>query len=83
MKSGRSGMRSVKLTNLSPLAFLDARSNACFVVGIPYLYYLSWKKLIKKVDEINDGKQFMPYNTKDTSYRIHQGNPSLLNGITG
>jgi hypothetical protein len=58
-----------------------SRRKACTVAGIPYLYYRRLKKLITKVDGINDGKKFVSFNTKGTSRRIHQGCPSLLNGI--
>ncbi len=58
-----------------------SRRKACTVAGIPYLYYRHRKKLIAKIDGINDGKKFVSFNTKGTSRRIHQGRPSLLNGI--
>jgi hypothetical protein len=54
---------------------------ACSVVKIPALYYRRWKKLIKKVDGINQGKQFVSYNTRGTSRRIHKGRPSILDSI--
>jgi len=58
-----------------------SQHKGCTAGGIPYLYYCCWKKLIKKVDNINDGKKFLSFNTKGTSRRIYQGHPSLLNGI--
>ena len=58
-----------------------SRCNPCTAAGIPYLYYHHRKKLIEKVDGINDGKKFVSFNTKGTSRHIHQGHPSLLNGI--
>ncbi len=59
----------------------NVQRKACASAGIPYLYYRRWKKLIEKVDGINDGKKFVSYNTKGTSRCIHQGHSSMLNGI--
>ena len=43
-----------------------SRRKACLSLGIPLLYYSCWKKLIEKVDAINSGTDFVPYNTKGT-----------------
>jgi len=51
---------------------------ACMGLGIPLLYYSRWKKLVEKVDAINSGKEFVPYNTKGTSCKIHPGRASVL-----
>ena len=60
----------------------NSRRKACTSVGISYLYYRRWKKLIEKVDGINDESKFVAFNTKGTSRRIHQGRPSLLGAIS-
>jgi hypothetical protein len=51
---------------------------ACLSVGIPYLYYQHWQKLVMKMDCIHENKEFLPYNTKSTSCRIHSGRKSIL-----
>ena len=51
---------------------------ACESVGVKYLYYRSWKKLIKKIDIINDGEHFVAYNTKGKVWKIHGGCPGIL-----
>jgi len=55
-----------------------SRRKACMGLGIPLLYYSRWKKLIEKVDAINSGTEFVPYNTKGTSRKIHPGRASVL-----
>ena len=59
----------------------NSQFKACASAGISYLYYHRWKKLINKVNGINDEKKFMSFNSKGTSHRIHLGCPSGLNGI--
>jgi hypothetical protein len=51
---------------------------ACVTVVIPYLYYRRWNNLIKKVDSINESNEFVPYNTKGSSQRVHTGCKSVL-----
>jgi hypothetical protein len=51
---------------------------ACLNLGIPLLYYSRWKKLLKKVDALNSGTEFVPYNTKGTSRKIHPVQESVL-----
>jgi hypothetical protein len=41
-----------------------SRRNAGLTVMIPYLYYCHWKKLLVKVDGLNESNPFVPYNTK-------------------
>ena len=42
-------------------------------MGISLLYYSWWKRLLKKVDALNSGMEFVPDNTKGTSHKIHPG----------
>ena len=57
---------------------LFSRLTACLNVGIPLLYYSRWKKLLEKVDALNSGTEFMPYNTTGTSCKIHPGRESVF-----
>ena len=58
-----------------------SRCWACENVGVKYLYYRRWKKLIKKVDIINNGEHFVAYNTKGKAQKIHGGRPGILEPV--
>ena len=45
------------------------------------MYYRHWKKLIEKVDSINNGEHFVAYNTKGKAQKIHGGHPGILKPV--
>ena len=55
-----------------------SRRKACAAVGIRPLYYTRWKKVLEKADELNSSTEFVPYNTRGTSRKIHPGRESVL-----
>ncbi len=55
-----------------------SRRKACAAVGIRPLYYTRWKKILEKADELNSSTEFVPYNTRGTSRKIHPGRESVL-----
>ena len=55
-----------------------SRRKACASMGIPYMYFCRWKKLLAKIDGLNQSNEFVPYNTTGTARRLHQGRKSAL-----
>ena len=55
-----------------------SRRKACAAVGICPLYYTRWKKVLEKADELNSSTEFVPYNMRGTSCKIHPGRKSVL-----
>jgi len=51
---------------------------ACRGVGIPPLYYHRWKKVMKKVDDIEKEDCFHAHNTMGTARKIHPRRVGLL-----
>ena len=46
---------------------------ACASMGLHFVYYSRWKKLLAKVDGLNHGNEFVSYNTTGTAHRLHGG----------
>jgi hypothetical protein len=55
-----------------------SRPKACALMGIPYMYFCHWNKLLVKIDGLNQSNEFVPYNTTGTAHRLHQGRKSTL-----
>ena len=55
-----------------------SRRRACENVGVRYLYYRRWKKLLEKVDSMKDAGHFIPYNLKGNARKIHVGREGIL-----
>jgi hypothetical protein len=45
------------------------------------MYYTQFKRIIKKVNDIECGDVFMPYKTNESAWIIHSGGKSILNGV--
>ena len=58
-----------------------SRQHACSMVGLPHNYYPRFKKVIKKIDELEQDSGFVPFKTNGTDCKIHPGRPSLLQAI--
>jgi hypothetical protein len=46
------------------------------------MYYIQFKKIIKKVDHLEHGNAFFPYKTNGSAWKIHPGHlsmPSIIN----
>ena len=50
---------------------------ACLMVGLPHNYYPRFKKVIKKLDNLEQDAGFA-FKTNGTACKIHLGHPSLL-----
>jgi hypothetical protein len=60
---------------------LCSRHKACAAIGIHPVYYSHWKKVVEKADELNFSTEFVPYNTRGTSCKIHLGWKSVLEQV--
>jgi hypothetical protein len=58
-----------------------SRRKACALMGIHFVYYSRWKKLLAKVDGLNHGDEFVSYNTTGTARRLHSGRKSALEEV--
>ena len=53
-----------------------SRRQACLMVGLPHNYYPRFKKVIKKLDDLEQDASSVPLKTKVTARKIHPGHPS-------
>jgi hypothetical protein len=51
------------------------------MVGLPHNYYPHFKKVIKKLNDLEQDAGFVPFKTNGTACKIHPGRPSLLQAI--
>ena len=51
---------------------------ACAAVGIHPVYYSHWKKVVEKADELKSSTEFVSYNRRGNSCKIHPGWKSVL-----
>jgi hypothetical protein len=58
----------------------SSRRQACAMVNLPHNYYPRFKKVMKKIDDL-DNAGFVPFKTNGTARKIHPGRPSLLQEI--
>ena len=58
-----------------------SRRKACASMGLHFVYYSRWKKLLAKVDGLNHGNVFVSYNTTGTTRRLHGGRKSALEEV--
>ena len=54
---------------------------ACSMVGLPHNYYPRFKKVIKKIDDLEQDAGFVPFKTNGTARMIHPNLPSILKAI--
>ena len=54
---------------------------ACLLIGVDQMYYTRFKRIIKKVDNIECGDVFVPYKMNGSAWKIHPGGKSILNGV--
>ena len=56
------------------------RCSACSFVGISYLYYQCWKKVVTKVNGIQEEEEFLSYKTAYSclKVKVHKGRKSML-----
>ena len=57
------------------------QQEVCFRIGISTLYYHHWVKVLKMVDGMNAGGEYVSNTTNGTARRIHPGRKSILAGI--
>jgi hypothetical protein len=50
-------------------------------LNIPHYYYTHWKKMLEKVDKIENNCDCVPFNINGDSRQIHPSCPSLLEEI--
>jgi hypothetical protein len=58
-----------------------SRQQACLMVGLPHNYYPCFKKVIKKLDDLEQDAGSGPFKMNGTARKIHPGRPSLLQAI--
>jgi len=58
-----------------------SRRKACSILGLHPTYYIRFKKVIEKVDALENSAGFAPHNTNGTARRVHPGRTSLLSVI--
>ncbi len=58
-----------------------SRRKASASMGIPFLYYSRWKKVIQKADDLIRSNAFVSYNATGTARRLHQGRKSILEPV--
>ena len=58
-----------------------SRCKACASMGLNFVYYSCWKKLLATVDGLNHGNEFVSYNTTGTTRRLHGGRKSALEEV--
>jgi len=58
-----------------------SHQQACLMVGLPHNYYPCFKKVIKKLDYLEQDAGFVPFKANGTARKIHPGHPSLLQAI--
>jgi hypothetical protein len=51
------------------------------MVGLPHNYYLCFKKVVKKLEDLEQDAGFVPFKINGTARKIHPGHPSLLQAI--
>jgi len=57
------------------------RRKACASMGIHFVYYSRWKKLLAKVDGLNHGNEFVSYNTSGTAHQLHSSHKRALEEV--
>ncbi len=48
-----------------------SRCQACACVGLPYLYYAHFKKVLQKVEALENSDVYIPFKTNGTVHKIH------------
>jgi len=54
---------------------------ACYHLGLSSMNYTHFRKVIKRVDTLENGATFVPYKTNGNTQKIHPGPPSYLSAI--
>ena len=54
---------------------------ACSILGLNPIYYTHFKKVIARVDDLENSAGLVPYNTSGTACGVHPGCPSLSSVI--
>jgi hypothetical protein len=55
----------------------------CSILGLNPIYYTGFKKVIARVDNLENSAGFVSCNTNGTACSVHPGCPSLLSVIKG
>jgi len=55
-----------------------SRHEACNRLGLPHMYYERIKKVIEKVESLENGTGYIPYKTNNSARKIHPVPQSLL-----
>jgi hypothetical protein len=58
-----------------------SRRQAYARVSLPYLYYAHFKRMLQKVEALENSDVYVPFKTNGTACKIHAGQPSLLCAI--
>ena len=58
-----------------------SRRKACSMLGLHPVYYARFKKVLRKVDDLENGDAFVAHKTNGTACKVHAGCPSLLSAI--
>ncbi len=53
----------------------------CYHLGLSSMYYTCFRKVIKRVDALENDAAFVLYKTNGNAWKIHPGPPSLLSAI--
>jgi hypothetical protein len=56
---------------------------ACLLIGVIQMYYTRFKRIIKKVDDVEHGDVFVSYKTNGSVQKIHPGGKNILNSVKG
>ena len=51
---------------------------ACLLIGVSPMYYTRFKRIIKKIDDIENGEVFIPYKTNGSARKVHPGGRGFL-----
>jgi len=54
---------------------------ASLLIGVNQMYYTRFKRVIKKIDDVEHRDVFVPYKTNGLARKVHPGGKSFLNGV--
>ena len=55
--------------------------SACLLIGVNQMYYARFKRVIKKVDDLEHGDVFLLFKTNGSAQKIHPRGKSDLNCV--
>ena len=58
-----------------------SKRRACETVGVKYLYFRRWQKLLEKIEHLKEAGHFYAYNLKGTARKIHVGREGILKPV--